>query len=166
MARFTEQILAIKHYKKIKNINLFLTNSSFTNIFNTVKNIFIKISFLLFISTFFLGVHYSDFNIVSDTNNVVLSWHTNLEEGLKETSVERKVVNGAFSSVGSVDAKGNNSSYSYVDENAFKIEEGVYVYRLRFINGNGTSSLSSEQAVTHLTSVSKKTWGSIKALFR
>ncbi len=145
---------------------LFLTNNSFTNIFNNVKNIFIKISLLLVISTFFLGVHYSDFSIVSDTDNVILSWHTNLEEGLKETSIERKVVNGAFSSVGSIEATGDNSSYSYIDENAFKIEEGVYVYRLRFINSNGTSSLSSEQTVTHLTSVSKKTWGSIKALFR
>ncbi len=89
-----------------------------------------------------------------------------MEEGLKETSVERKVVHGAFSSVGVVTAKGDNSSYSFTDENAFKVQDGLYIYRLRFVNSDGTSSLSSEQSVTHLTSVSKKTWGSIKALFR
>lgn len=132
----------------------------------SMKNTLIKSTVLLIVLSSFLGVYYSDFNIVSDTNNVILSWHTNQEEGLRETSVERKVVNGAFSSVGMVDAKGDNSSYTFVDENAFKIQDGVYVYRLKFINNDGTSSYSNEQTITHLTSVSKKTWGSIKALFR
>jgi len=143
-----------------------LTKNGFTNIFIAVKNIFIKISLLVVISAFFLGVHYSDFSIVSDTDNVILSWHTNIEEGLKETSVERKVVSGSFASVGTVEAKGDNSSYTFTDENAFKVEDGVYVYRLRFIDSDGDYHLSNEQTVTHLTSVSKKTWGSIKALFR
>ena len=105
----------------MKNINLFLTNNSFRNIFIAVKNNFIKILLLSSLTLLFLGVRYSDFNIVSDTDNVILSWHTNLEEDLKETSVERKVIHGAFSSVGTVTAKGDNSSYSFIDENAFKV---------------------------------------------
>ena len=131
-----------------------------------MKKALVKILFLLSISAMFLGVYYSDFNIVSDTDNVILSWHTTIEENLKETSIERKVINGTFNSIVSIAAKGNNSSYTYVDENAYKVEDGIYVYRLKFINNDGSSSFSSEQTVTHLTSVPKKTWGSIKALFR
>ena len=131
-----------------------------------MKKALVKILFLLSISAMFLGVYYSDFNIVSDTDNVILSWHTTIEENLIETSIERKVINGTFNSIVIIAAKGNNSSYTYVDENAFKVEDGIYVYRLKFINNDGSSSFSSEQTVTHLTSVTKKTWGSIKALFR
>ena len=131
-----------------------------------MKKVIIKLVLFISISFLFMGVYYSDFSIVSDTENVILSWHTNLEENLKETSIERKVVNGSFSDVGSVLAKGDNSSYTFTDENAFKVEDGLYVYRLKFNNSDGSSSYSSEQTVTHLTSVTKKTWGSIKALFR
>ncbi len=143
-----------------------MTKNSFTNIFIAVNRKIIKISFLLSFALFFLGVHYSDFNIVSSADNVVLSWHTGLEENLKETVVERKSVNGVFVSIGTVAAKGDNSSYSYTDANAFKITDGIYNYRLKFVGNNGNYSYSNEQTVTHLTSVSKKTWGSIKALFR
>ncbi|MBU1113885.1 MAG: hypothetical protein KKF21_06885 [Bacteroidetes bacterium] len=126
----------------------------------------VKILLLISCSAMFMGVYYSDFNIVSDADNVVLSWHTTLENNLKETSIERKVVNGVYTSIAVIAAKGDNSSYTYVDENAFKIEDGVYKYQLKFIDNDGTISFSSEQTVTHLTSVTKKTWGSIKALFR
>jgi hypothetical protein len=142
----------------MKNIKLSLTNNSFTNIFIAVKNILIKISLLLSITFLFLGVHYS---------NVVLTWQTTVEGNLKETSVERRVVNGVFSSIGSVPAKGDNSSYTFIDENAFKVQASFYTYRLVFIKNDGTKSSDGiELGVSHTTSVEKRTWGSIKALFR
>jgi hypothetical protein len=131
-----------------------------------MKNMIIKTALILVTLFLSLGVYYSDFSIVSDADNVILSWHTTIEDNLDETAIERKVVNGAFASIDAVPAKGNNSSYTYIDDNAFKVEGGIYVYRLKFINTDGSFSYSSEQTVTHLTSVSKKTWGSIKALFR
>ena len=131
-----------------------------------MKKMIIKTSLILITLFLSLGVYYSDFSIVSDADNVVLSWHTTIEDNLDETAIERKVVNGAFTNIDVVPAKGNNSSYTYVDDNAFKVEGGIYVYRLKFINNDGSFSYSSEQTVTHLTSVSKKTWGSIKAMFR
>ncbi len=131
-----------------------------------MKKVIIKSILFLSFSFLFLGVYYSDFNIVSDADNIILSWHTMQEGNLTETVVMRKVHNGVYSEIARIDAKGDNSSYNYTDENAFKIEDGVYVYKLKFVNNDGTSSFSSEQAVTHLTSVEKRTWGSIKALFR
>lgn len=143
-----------------------MTNNSFTNIFIAVNRKIIKISFLLSFAFIFFGVQYSDFNLVSSSDNVILSWHTGLEENLIETVVERKSVNGVFISIATVAAKGDNSSYSYTDASAFKITDGIYKYKLKFVKRDGTYSYSKEQSVTHLTSVSKKTWGSIKALFR
>jgi len=90
-----------------------------------------------------------------------------MDEGnLSETVVMRKAHNGVYTEISRIVAKGDNSSYTYTDENAFKIEDGVYKYQLKFKDSDGTFSFSSEQAVTHLTSVEKRTWGSIKALFR
>lgn len=131
-----------------------------------MKKALIKSILFLSISFLFLGVYYSDFTIVSDADNVVLSWHTMQEGDLSETIIMRKVHNGVYSEIASIDAKGDNSSYTYTDANAFKVENGVYKYQLKFTSSNGSFSYSSEQAITHLTSVEKRTWGSIKALFR
>jgi len=131
-----------------------------------MKKVIIKTTLFLSISFLFLGVKFSDFNIVSDSNNIILSWHTMQEENLSETVVTRKLHNGVYAEIARIDAKGDNSSYTYIDENAFKIEDGVYKYQLKFKHSDGSISKSNEQSVTHLTSVEKRTWGSIKALFR
>jgi len=131
-----------------------------------MKNTFIKILFLLSFSAMFLGVSYSDFSVVSDAENVILTWQTGNEDNLKETIIERKVEGGVYSSIEVIAAKGDNSSYTYVDENAFKTQNGFYYYRLKFVDTDGSSNNSQEQKVAHFTSVGKKTWGSIKALFR
>jgi len=57
-----------------------------------MKKVLIKILFLIGFSTLFLGVYYSDFNIVSDADNVVLSWHTAIEENLKEHQLKEKLL--------------------------------------------------------------------------
>lgn len=133
-----------------------------------MKKYFLKIILGFFIfSIIFAGAFYSDFTIVSDSDNVMLTWRTTSEDNLKETCVERKSVNGVFSEIGKLKAKGDNSFYEFIDENAFKVNDGVYVYRLKFVyNDSKTPDYSAELSVTHLTSVGKQTWGSIKALFR
>ena len=113
------------------------------------------------------GTQYSNLSIESNSDNVVLKWETTDEDNLRETCIERKTVNGVFSEIGKVAAKGDNSSYMFVDENAFKTEGGIYLYRLKFVySDNKVPGYSAELSVTHLTSVGKQTWGSIKALFR
>lgn len=134
-----------------------------------MKKVIIKFLSLLLLSALFLGATYSwSANpIASENNNIILSWYTMSEENLKEIVIERKVVNGMFSSIGIVQPKGDNSSYTYIDENAFKVQGGFYIYQLKFINSDGTRpSISNPQSINHLTSVEKQTWGSIKALFR
>ena len=49
-----------------------------------------------------------------------------------------------------------------------KVERNsLYMYRLKFVYSDGKiPTYTNELSVTHLTSVGKQTWGSIKALFR
>ena len=69
--------------------------------------------------------------------------------------------------VGSVDQlKGNNSSYEFVDKSAFKVTGGLYQYKVRVINGQVPAPETDIVTVSHLTSAAKRTWGSIKAMFR
>ena len=131
-----------------------------------MKNTLIKSSLFLLLSLLFIGASYSNFNISSQDGNVILTWQTGIENGLKSISIERKSLNGVFTSIGAIPAKGDNSSYTYIDENAFKVNDGFYTYRLVFVRNDGVTELGMELGITHLTSVSKKTWGSIKALFR
>lgn len=133
-----------------------------------MKKYFVKIMFVFSVfSILYAGAFYNDFTIVSQSDNVVLSWHTTTEDNLREISIERRTVNGVFTEIGKLPAKGDNSTYTFVDENAFKIDDGVYMYRLKFVYNDGKQpTYSAELSVTHLTSVGKRTWGSIKALFR
>lgn len=127
-----------------------------------------KTAILLSTLFLFLGVEYSNFTVASNGNNVILSWQTGSEAQLKEIAVKRKIANdGVYAVIETIPAKGDNSSYTFIDENAYKVEDGVYTYQLQFINNDGTTSTSKEeQSVAVIASVGKKTWGSIKALFR
>ncbi|MEN8192214.1 MAG: hypothetical protein ABFS12_05325 [Bacteroidota bacterium] len=153
---------------EVKKIKFILDKQRWIKYITSMKKYAHKIILLFFsFSLLFAGTFYNDFIIVSDSDNVMLSWQTTTEDNLKETCIERKTVNGIFSEIGIVKAKGDNSFYEFIDENAFKTNDAVYIYRLKFAyNDNRTPGYSAELSVTHLTSVGKQTWGSIKALFR
>lgn len=133
-----------------------------------MKKAVTKTAILLSILFLFLGVEYSNFTVDSNSNSVILSWQTGSEAQLNEIAIKRKIAHdGVYSVIETIAAKGDNSSYTFIDENAYKVEDGVYTYQLQFINNDGTSSTSKEeQSVAVIASVGKKTWGSIKALFR
>ena len=103
----------------------------------------------------------------SDGNNITLEWKTRTESGLLSYEVQRKAGwQGEFTSVGTVDPKGANSFYTYTDRTAYKTSENVYIYRLRIVEQSGPASFSNEVPVSHSVNSVKRTWGSIKAMFR
>jgi len=61
--------------------------------------------------------------------------------------------------------KGNNSFYEFVDQTAFKTTASVYQYRIRIVAQDGTT-YSKVMVVSHNVSSVKRTWGSLKAMFR
>ncbi|MFZ5948245.1 MAG: hypothetical protein ACOYU5_09815 [Stygiobacter sp.] len=101
----------------------------------------------------------------SQNGNVVVYWQSTTETNLKHYVVERKTVNGSFMEVGTVLPK-SDKVYEFIDQTAFKSTETLYVYRLKIVDNDGSISYSWEVAVPHNVSSVKRTWGSIKALFR
>ncbi len=137
-----------------------------------MKKISITILILLgMISTLqtFGDAFLSMFNGRSEGDNIVLTWQTGEENGVKQFVVERKAVNSSFFDLGTVTAKGSNSLYTYTDTDAFnKGNDLIFVYRLKIVpfNPNIPPTYSKEVTVSHNVSGVKRTWGSIKALFR
>lgn len=72
---------------------------------------------------------------------------------------------GEYMALGFVQPKGPNSSYQFVDKSAYKTSDAFYRYRVAIVDNSGYTSYSQEIAVSSLSGV-KRTWGSIKAMFR
>lgn len=108
------------------------------------------------------------FNAHSEGDNIVLSWQTSSEDGIRDFVVQRRTVDGAFFDIDVIKARGDNSFYTYTDEDVFAKENNLFVYRLKMIdfNPNVPPTYSDEVTVSHNVSSVKRTWGSIKALFR
>jgi hypothetical protein len=113
----------------------------------------------------YAGVDLLKFSARSQNGNVVVSWQTVTESNLKHFVVERKTVNGSFIELGNV-APRSDKNYEYVDQSAFKTSDQLYVYQLKIVDNDGSVSYSREIQVAHNVSSVKRTWGSIKALFR
>ena len=125
--------------------------------------------FLLGLSaTLFSGAYLDYFHAKSDGNNITIEWKTQAENGVQSFEIQRKAgSNGEFIAIGSADPKGSNSYYTFIDRSAFKSSLSIYVYRLKIVDGSGNSSgYSNEVTVSHNVSGVKRTWGSIKAMFR
>jgi hypothetical protein len=104
----------------------------------------------------------------SNGTDITIRWNTSDESGVVRFDVLRRPgTTGDFTVVGSIDQlKGNNSSYEFVDKSAFKSTGGLYQYKVRIINGQVPAPETDIVPVAHLTNTVKRTWGSIKAMFR
>jgi len=131
------------------------------------KNFIILFISFLFVSTLWAGAHIINFTAESDDSNIIIRWTTSDETNMSYFVVERKSVNGNFAAVSQpIAAKGNNSSYEFIDENAFKSTDFLFVYQLKIVDKDNKISHSGTVSVSHSVSSVRRTWGSIKALFR
>lgn len=102
----------------------------------------------------------------SASGDVVLQWNTGEERDLRQFEVQRKAgPQGDYAPIGTVEPKGSNSFYQFVDRSAYKTSDAIYKYRLAIVSIDGSIGYSSELTVAGLSGV-KRTWGSIKAMFR
>lgn len=123
------------------------------------------ILFLITITVIYAGVELISFTAKSQNGNVILNWQTASETNLKNFVVERKSVDGNFFEIAVVEPK-SDKKYQYIDQSAFKTLDAVYSYRIKIVDNDGSVSYSGVQSVYHNVSSVKRTWGSIKALFR
>ena len=101
----------------------------------------------------------------SDGNNVTVEWMSADESSVIRYEVERRSEGAGFGYIYTIQKKGSNQRYKYTDESAFKTTGTVYYYRIKIVSTNGVE-YSSEVNVPHNVNSVKRTWGSLKAMFR
>lgn len=122
---------------------------------------------LLFITSIFGGAFLDYFHVWTQGENVVLEWRTQEEKDVKNFVIERKNPQGSFVSISTIQPKGSYSTYNYTDEAAYKMNDLIFVYRLKIVDNNSSSPTYSNPAtVSPNISDVRRTWGSIKAMFR
>ncbi len=104
----------------------------------------------------------------SNGSDIVVRWSTADESGVQRFDILRRSGTiGDFAVVASIDQlKGNNSTYEYDDKSVFKETSGIYQYKIRVIDGQNPPPETDIVTVSHVSSAAKRTWGSIKAMFR
>ncbi len=103
----------------------------------------------------------------SDGSNVTIQWGSTDESSVKEFIIERRSgTAGEFTAIAVIAKQGSNSFYEYIDKSAFKATASIYQYRINTVSVSGTSELSTIITVSHNVSGVKRTWGSLKAMFR
>ena len=124
---------------------------------------------LLFTSTMVLAeiIRSGSLQASSDGINVTLHWITDDETSVAHFEVERRSgTDGAFVSLATIDAKGP-SAYEFIDNSAFRKIATIYQYRIKVTyNNSANTTYSSILTVTHTVSGVRRTWGSIKSMFR
>jgi len=103
----------------------------------------------------------------SDGIDVTIRWMTDDESGVAQFEIERRgSTDGAFAVIGSADPKGS-SLYEFVDHSAFLKTSSVYQYRIKISFSDGRLPFyTAPLTVSHTVSGVRRTWGSIKAMFR
>ena len=107
----------------------------------------------------------------SQSNGVSIRWTSDNESGVVAYRLERSLADGTtfMTLVDRLPIKGSGQSYLYTDETAFRTTDSFYRYRVTPIDATG-SQVGGQQYYTGLISSKvssvRRTWGSIKAMFR
>ena len=132
-----------------------------------MKYVGIKIFILLaLVSVTFAGAFLNYFQARSEGDNVKIEWNTGEESNINHFSIERKTPQQSYVEITTLQPKGNNSFYSYVDQSIYKTHDVIFIYRLKIVDNYQAATYSSEVSVSPNISGVKRTWGSIKAMFR
>ena len=107
------------------------------------------------------------FNATPDGDNVKIEWKTEAETDINHFAIERKAPHQSYFEIATIQPKGSYSFYTYVDQSIYKTTDVIFVYRLKIVDNNqGVTYCSTESPVSPNISGVKRTWGSIKAMFR
>jgi hypothetical protein len=133
----------------------------------------IVIVFLLFLILGFQSVAVADIirpgSLLarSSGGNVVLNWVSDDETNVLRYEIERRAgTSGDFGYIASVDPKGP-SFYEFIDHSAYRASATLYQYRVKVVFSDGSPpQYFGPVSVIHSVSGVRRTWGSIKAMFR
>ena len=127
----------------------------------------IKFAAILFvIGTAFAGAYLDYFHVRNQGDDAVIEWKTSQETNLKNFVIEKRSPQSQFAEVATIQPHPDNSFYSYTDKAIYKSNDYIFIYRLKIVDNNQQVSYSNEASISLSISGVKRTWGSIKAMFR
>ncbi|MCP5063707.1 MAG: hypothetical protein GY936_14765 [Ignavibacteriae bacterium] len=127
----------------------------------------ILIAVLLNFTILFGSAFVQFFDADSNGDNIILTWQTSDEQNVQQFEILRGPDKDNLTSIATIASQGNNSSYTYIDKNAYKTNSSFYAYGLVVVDYDGSKTDPLTIGVKHDgVSGIKNTWGSIKALFR
>ena len=101
----------------------------------------------------------------SNGTNVIVRWVSEDERGVTGYSIERKAgVDGPFVplTLSPRECRGHNEAYEFLDQTAFRTADQLYQYKITAVGSGAVYYVT----VNHSVSSVRRTWGSIKAMFR
>ncbi len=115
-------------------------------------------------------IKYGSLQAQSDNSgNIVIQWQSEDESNVGAYYVQRSAsASSGYQDVSSIfKPRGNYFTYQFTDYAVFKTTEtNSYFYRIRIEGKDNSESYSDHVFVTHTTSGVRRTWGSLKAMFR
>jgi hypothetical protein len=109
------------------------------------------------------GIRDGSLSASSNGSTIVVRWTSDDETSVTGFIIERKAgMDGPFVQLAALSTRGNGAAYEYVDNSAFRTTDTIYQYRITAV---GTSAVYYV-SVRHIVNDVKRTWGSIKAMFR
>jgi hypothetical protein len=104
----------------------------------------------------------------SNGTSIVIRWQSEDESRVQRVEIERQVgIDGPFITLREIQLKGNDQAYEYVDDSAFRLNGSLYNYRLKVqMAGISLPVYYGPISVSHNVNSVRRTWGSIKAMFR
>ena len=116
------------------------------------------------------GAQISGFNAYRDNQQIRIEWTTEIESNCLRYEIQRSTDKVNWQRIGAVKSKTGNSTsqqlYQYIDDSIFKSSDASINYRLVIVDQNGTTHTHNVIASVTGSSGIKRTWGSLKAMFR
>jgi hypothetical protein len=143
------------------------------NMKNALKAILVLLLSVFAAGQLFAGVVIKDNSLGATPgfNGIRVVWQTVNETNVARFEIWRASISaqgsvGEFGFAGSVDLHGVGREYDFTDQVPFKATSNLFAYKVRIVFLDGSSADSEVVRTLALSSTAKKTWGSIKAMFR
>ncbi len=122
---------------------------------------------LLLIFTGIANSPITNFNVTVEGRDVRITWEVLDPTGIRHFDVERSASNvDQFVKINTSPIFINDSKqYTYIDQSLYKFDETMVFYRVGSVDMVGNVTYSESRALGKISSV-RRTWGSIKSMFR
>ncbi|MCL5029577.1 MAG: hypothetical protein M1480_11255 [Bacteroidetes bacterium] len=117
-------------------------------------------------ATAFAGANIDIFQATVSGDNTTLDWHTTDESNVQYFIIQRKTPQTDFVDVAKISPDGSHY-YKYIDQSIYKTNDVMLIYQIGVLYyNNPTPEYLKQTSVSMSISGIRKTWGSIKAMFR